>query len=81
MTPTGISFPWRGFLQFQPHAHDPGSLAGFPVAVGGGDDRPVGENFDAWVGGVPALLVVHDANHVLARLALHDHPVTGGPQA
>lgn len=54
------------------------------MPVGGGDDGSVGEDFDAGVGGVPALLVVHDADDILARAVLHDVLVAadpGGPVA
>lgn len=59
-------------------------FSGIPVPVGGGQDGAVREQLNTRVGGVPAFLVVGDADQVLAGAPLGDVPVAadlGGPVA
>ena len=77
--PIVTQFYSRGFLclgvqffQGKADAHDVGCLALSPVAVGHGDEGAVGKNFNAGVGCVVALFIVHDADDVLAGSAFFE---------
>jgi len=65
------------FLELEADAHNERGLAGNPVAVGGGDDGAVGEEFDCRIGAiaVPATgvgEVLHQAHPALAFAALNE---------
>ena len=54
-------------LEPQPRAQDVGRLPGVPMAIGGGDEAPVGHPLEPGVGAIPLVGVVLDADAILTR--------------
>ena len=67
------------FLQREADADDERRFAGDPVAVGRGDERAVGQQFQAGIGAIGALVVVHQPHAILPLTAVGDIVVGANP--
>ena len=60
------------FCEREAHALDPRLLPFLPVPIRGRDQRAIGQRFEAGIAAVPCVLVVEQANSVLAAVAVLD---------
>ena len=67
------------FAQLEAEGDNVGRLAGGPVSVGGEDEGIVGEAFNAGVGAIGAVVILHEADAVLAGAAIDEILIAADP--